>query len=138
MARSCGRVKIRDKSRTRKVGVNRIRERGKCTNSIVITLALGLTMEKLRAQSGLYSVHYRGGNRAHYNSARSKDGSIVEQKFCGLFEQKKNHKAVSMVITLTQGLTLTILQAQSIRRLNCLDKRFPSRHNKSTIPKRPR
>jgi len=39
--------------------------------------------------------------------------SIVEQKFCGLFEQKKNHKAVSMVITLTQGLTLTILRAQS-------------------------
>jgi hypothetical protein len=72
-------------------------------------------MEKLRAQSGLYGVHYRGGNRAHYNSARSKDGSIVEQKFYGLFEQKKNHKAVSMVITLAQGLTLTILQAQSIR-----------------------
>jgi hypothetical protein len=30
-----------------------------------------------------------------------------------LFGQKKNYKAVSMVITLTQGLTLTILQAQS-------------------------
>jgi hypothetical protein len=41
------------------------------------------------------------------------EGSIVEQKNHALFEQKKNHKAVSMVITLTQGLTLTILQAQS-------------------------
>ena len=58
--------------------------------------------------------------------------SIVEQKFYGLFEQKKNHKAVSMVITLTQGLTLTILQAQSIRRLNCLDKSFLSCRDKST------
>ena len=67
--------------------------------SIVITLAR-LTLTILQA---------------HYNSARSKDGSIVEQKFYGLFEQKKNHKAVSMVITLTQGLTLTILQAQSTR-----------------------
>jgi hypothetical protein len=42
-----------------------------------------------------------------------KTAQLSGQKFYGLFEQKKNHKAVSMVITLTQGLTLTILQAQS-------------------------
>jgi hypothetical protein len=47
-----------------------------------------------------------------HNSAKSKDGSIVEQKNRELFEQKKNHKAVAMVITLTQALTLTILRAQ--------------------------
>jgi hypothetical protein len=43
----------------------------------------------------------------------SQPAQLFEQKFYGLFEQKKNHKAVSMVITLKQGLTLTILQAQS-------------------------
>jgi hypothetical protein len=36
--------------------------------SIVITLAPGLTLTIIRAQSGLYGVHYCGGNRAHYNS----------------------------------------------------------------------
>jgi hypothetical protein len=28
-------------------------------------------------RSALHSVHYRGGNRAHYNSANSTNGSIV-------------------------------------------------------------
>jgi hypothetical protein len=55
----------------------------------------------------------------------STEGSIVEQK--------KNHKAVAMVITLAQGLTLTILQAQSIRSwLRYLDKSFLPRRDKST------
>ena len=77
-------------------------------DSTVLTIALALAHTIVQPQ---------------YSHKASADGSIVEQKFYGLFEQKKNHKAVSMVITLKQGLTLTILQAQSLRSaLNCLDK----------------
>jgi len=84
--------------------------------SIVLTIALDLALTIVQAQSirsRFYSVHYSSGKSAHYTTVRFTAGSIVEQKFYGLFEQKKNHKAVSMVITLKQGLTLTILQAQS-------------------------
>jgi hypothetical protein len=37
---------------------------------------------------------------------------LSEDEFHGLLEQKKTHKAVAMVITLTQGLAFTTLQAQ--------------------------
>jgi hypothetical protein len=61
-----------------------------------------------------------------HSSAKSKDGSFVEQKNRELFKQKKNHKAVAMVITLTQGLILTILQAQSTWERTQLSRQKPS------------
>jgi hypothetical protein len=41
----------------------------------------------------------------------------------------------SIVITLAPGLTMEKLQAQSIRRLNCLDKSFLTRRDKTTTLK---
>jgi hypothetical protein len=44
-------------------------------------------------------VHYRGGNRAHYNSARSADGSIVST-IAEFFVWTKKSEAGSKVATI--------------------------------------
>jgi len=105
--------------------------------SIVCTITVRNVRTKLQPQRRLDSYNFAAELDYGKNtgSKHQKIAQLFEQKFYGLFEQKKNHKAVSMVITLTQGLTLTILQAQSIRRLNCLDKSFLPRRDKTTTLK---